>query len=307
MKCKKIIGALAFYLASSALANLALAGAADMESSDGNLMKFEYEGDKLRINTGQEGSYMILNNEGMYVINNTGGQLMVIDAGKMIGMFGDMASTAPSVASSEVVSLKATDQREVIAGIEGEIYNLEYVDKDSEEVHTTQLVLSDDPRAIRLTEAMNGFALAMVTAAGQSPEGANELQAHMAELDKGILRYGDDMWISALSDRTISKDRFVLPAAPQDLSSMSGIADMINAEMAKTTTTTSDTGTQAEEETQKKGLVSGFLSSFNKKADEQAERQQDKAEEKVDEAAEQATDEAIDNVLDKALGKLFGN
>jgi hypothetical protein len=40
MKCKKIVGSLVFCFASSTLANLAVAGAADMKNSDGNQMKF---------------------------------------------------------------------------------------------------------------------------------------------------------------------------------------------------------------------------------------------------------------------------
>ncbi len=305
MKCKQIIGSLVFCFASSTLANFAFSDAADMETADGNRMKFEYEDDKVRINTGQEGSYLIINNDGMYVVSSTDGQPMVFDAGKVMGMFGDMSSTTPSVASSAVVSLKETGRRETRAGIKGEIYNLEYVDKSSGETKTTELVLSDDPRAIRLSKAMNGMATAIVKAMGQSPEGVDELQTHMAKLDKGVLRYGDDMWVSAISDKKVASDRFVLPAAPTDLSSMSGLADMLKESSAKTTTT--DTDTQSEEKTEKKGLVSGFLSSFNKKADEQAERQQDRAEDKADDAVDEATDEAVDNVLDKALGKLFGN
>lgn len=302
MKCKTIVGSLIFCCACSSVANFAIAGAADMETPDGNHMKFEYEGDNLRINTGQEGSYMVINDAGMYLINNAGGQLMVIDAGKMMKMFAGMAPTAPSVASSEVVSLEETGRREAKAGIEGEIYNLEYIDKASGDVHTTELVLSDDPRAIAMTKAINGLAVAMVKATGQSPEGANELQAHMAKLDKGILRYGNDMWISAISDRTIASDRFTLPAAPTDLSAMSGLADAINAK-----STTSGTSGQSGETTEEKGLVSGFLSAFGKKADEQAERQQDRAEDKKDDAIDEATDDAVDSALDKAFGKLFGN
>lgn len=302
MNCKNIIGSLVFCFASWTLANLAVAGAADMKTSDGNQMKFEYEGDNLRINTGQEGSYMVVNNDGIYVVSNANGTPMVIDAGKMMGMFGDMAATAPSIASSKIVSLEATGKRENNAGIEGEIYKLEYIDNSSEDVQTAELVLSDDPRAIKMSKAMNGFAAAMVKALGQDPEGANDLEKQMAKLDKGVLRYGDDMRVTALSDRTIASDRFVLPAAPTDLSGLSGLADMINAESSKT----SSTPAQADEQTEKKGLVSGFLSKFNKEADEQAERQQDRAEGKADDAVDQATDEAVDSALDKALGKLFG-
>lgn len=304
MKCKKTIGSLLFCFACSITPNLAFAGAVDLETPGGNRMKFEYAGDNLRINTGQAGSYMIINTEGMYMVNNAGGQLMVIDAGKMIGMFGDMAPATPTVASSKVVSLVATGRREKLAGIDGEIYTLEYVDKASGDVQTTELVLSDDPRAIEMTRAMSGMAASMVKAMGQPLEGADDFQKHMATLDKGVLRYGKDMWVAAISNRTIARDRFVLPAAPTDLSVMSGIADALKSNSAQSATT--NASGQAGEETQKKGLVSGFLSVFGKKAGEQTERQQGRAETQTDDAVEKATDKAVDNVLDKAFGKLFG-
>ncbi|MEH6570169.1 MAG: hypothetical protein V7709_13905 [Halioglobus sp.] len=277
-----------------------------MKNSDGNQMKFEYEGDNLRINTGQQGSYMVINNSGMYVVSDAGGTPMVIDAGEMMGMFGDMAATAPSIASSEIVSLEATGKHENNAGIEGEIYKLEYIDNNSEDVQTAELVLSDDPRAIKMSRAISGFAAAMVKAMGQNPKGANDLEKEMAKLDKGVLRYGDDMWVTAISDRTIGSDRFVLPAPAQDLSAMSGIADAISNAQSSQTNASSTTG-QTGEATQKKGLVTGFLSAFGRKADDQATRQQDRAEDQADDAIDQASDEAVDSVLDKAMGKLFGN
>jgi len=306
MKHKVMYTALVFSFACAINANSAFAGAADMKTTDGSQMKFEYDGDNMRINTGQEGSYMIINGDGMYVINNSGGQLMVIDAGKMMGMFGDMASTSPSMASSKIISLEATGTREDLAGIKGEVYNLEYVDEESGDVHATTLVLSSDSRAIELTRAMTGMASAMVTAAGKSSEGANELQEYMASLDKGVLRYGQDMWVTAISDRAIASERFVLPAEPKDLSGMSGIADAIN-NASTTQASSSGSAGQSAEQPKKKGLVSGFLSAFSKKADDQAERQQDRVEDKANDAVDDAADEAVDNVFDKALGKLFGD
>jgi len=314
MKTRIIRELLVGVVVSATLPGMAFGGAADMKTTDGNSMKFEYEGSSLRINTGQEGSYMILNDKGMYVVNESGGRLTVIDAGQMLGMFGDMDATAPSVAGSEVVSLEATGQHEVYAGITGEIYNLEYFDEDAGQVQTTQLVLSTDPRAIQLTRAITGMASSMTKAAGKSGKGVNELQQHMSKLNKGVLRYGNDMWVTAISDRTIASERFVLPAKPKDLSGMAGMTEIFSQTgSSQASSSSSDSGLteQSAEQPKKKGLVSGFLSSFSKKADDQAERQQNRAEDKVDDAVDDvvddATDKAVDSVLDKALGKIFGN
>mgnify|MGYP000244671325 CR=1 FL=1 len=296
---------LAALLICSMLTNFAHAGAADMTSADGSRIKFEYQGDKLRINTAEKGSYMIINEDGMFVVANTEGQVMVIDAGKAMGMFAGMAPTAPAVASSEVVSLKATGKKEKKAGIVGEVYKLRYVDKDSSKVQSTELLLSDDPRAVEMTQAISMMAAAMVKATGQDQQGSNELQGYMNNLNKGVLRYGKDMWVTAISTRAIANDRFVLPAPPQDLSAMADFADALR--KSSTGNQASKAAPRSDTDTQNKGLVSGFLSVFGDKAGKQADRQQDRAEAKADEAMNEATDEAVDNALEKAFDKLFGN
>ncbi|MFT5711154.1 MAG: hypothetical protein ACI8QT_001857 [Halioglobus sp.] len=92
---------------------LAFSGAADLSTGDGTTMKFKYRGDKLRINMEEDQGYMIADETGLYVVRDADGQLMVIDAGKMMQMFGSMAGSAsPSVAANDVVSLKATGRME---------------------------------------------------------------------------------------------------------------------------------------------------------------------------------------------------
>ncbi len=283
-------------------AGYVFAGSADMETSDGNHMKVEYDGDNLRIDTGQAGSYMVVNADGMYVINTSGGKVTVLDIGKMMGMFGDMASTAPSVATSKIVSLKAKGQREDYAGMRGEVYTLEYIESGSDQVQTAELVLSDDPRAIKLTKAITGMASAMVTASGRSDQGANDLQERMASLDKGVLRYGNDMWVTTISSRAIAKERFVLPAKPADMSNLAGIVEAIN-QGGYDVSASTDRAEQPPEQPKQEGPASGYLSKAGKKAEEQADRQQSRVESK----AENAVDNAVDSALDKALDKLFGN
>lgn len=245
---------------------------------------------------------MILNDEGMYVVNEAGGQTMVVDAAKMMGMFGDMDAAAPSVAGSKVISLAATGQREVVAGISGEIYRLEYFDSKNNQAQTTDLVLSDDPRAIELSKAMSRMASSIQKAAGQNGEESKEFQQHMSRLNKGVLRYGNDMWVTRISDMSIDDERFVLPAAPQDISGMADIVGLGSASQVSG----SGSAESSAGEPQQQGMVSSILSALGKKGGDQAERQQDRVEDKSNQAVDEATDEAVDNVLDKALGKLFG-
>ena len=283
-------------------AGYTFAGSADMETSDGNHMKVEYEDDKLRIDMGQVGSYMLVNGDGMYVINTSGGEVTVFDIGKMMGMFGDLESVAPSVATSKIISLTAKGQREDYAGIPGEVYTLEYIESGSDQIQTAELVLSDDPRAIQLTKAITGMASAMVVASGQSNQGVNELQERMASLDKGVLRYGNDMWLTAISSRVISNERFVLPAKPADLSDLAGIVAAMNQGGYEVPVST-DRAEQPPEQPQQEGPASGYISKAGTKAEEQVDRQQSRVERK----AENTVDNTVDSAVDKALDKLFGN
>ena len=275
---------------------LAFPGAADLSTGDGSTMKFEYRGDKLRINMEDDQGYMIADETGLYVVRDADGQLMVIDAGKMMQMFGSMAGSAsPSVAANKVVSLKPTGRKEDHAGIRGEIYDLEYTEEGSTTVQRAELVLSSDERLLELSHAMSGMARTIAKSAGKSLEGANEFEQRLNKLNMGVLRYGDDMTVSAISDTKIDNKRFVLPAEPTDLSGLSGLADFVN---------NGEKAGQAEPAESKKssGMVSGFLSAFGKKTDRQEQRVEDKADQKADEA----TDDAVDGAIDSALDKLFG-
>jgi len=276
---------MAFLGASVLAGNLVYAGAADLKSSDGGVMKFEYRGDKLRINMDDDQGYMIVDDTGLYVVRDSDGQIMVVDAGKMMKMFGAMAgSAAPSVTSSEVVSLKATGRKEEHAGVRGEVYELQYKEEGSSKVQRTELVLSGDARVLELSHAMSGMARVIAKSAGKSLEGANEFERRLNKMDKGVLRYGDELYITAISDRKIDNARFVLPAEPQDLSSMSGLASFVNGGQSS----------ESSEAGEKKSgsLVSGFLSSFGKKSSSGEDKSEDAEEE--------------ENALSKSLGKLFG-
>jgi hypothetical protein len=285
------VGALALSSAHS------FAGAADVVSSDGNTMKFEYQGDQLRINPGQDqNSYMVLRDGHIYVVTDSNGQKMVIDANQAMGMFGSMAGAAtPSSVASEVVSLEATGRMEKHAGISGEVYNLEYISEDGK-TQRGELVLSDDKRAKEFSNAMSGMARSLSKSAGKNFEdAAQDMQKRLDAMDMGVLRYGEDMRISAISDRSIDKSRFVLPAEPTDLSSIGSLMNQSRQ--------TESSGQAGSSSGQKSGGVMGsFLEALGRNSSSS------KGASDSDEAADgdTATEEKSDNPLGKAFGKLFG-
>ena len=118
------------------------------------------------------------------------------------------------------MTLEATGRLEKQADITGEVYNLRYIAEDGKE-HRTELVLSGDARAKAFRDAMSGMAQSLSKSVGKNFESTtNNMQTKLNEMDMGVLRYGDDMYLSAISDRTIDESRFVLPAEPTDLSSI---------------------------------------------------------------------------------------
>ncbi|MEH6636844.1 MAG: hypothetical protein V7700_15070 [Halioglobus sp.] len=279
--------------ASLLLSNLTHAGVADVVNSDGSTMKFEYQDDKLRIDTGQgEASYMVLRDDHIYVVTNSDGNLMVIDANQAMGMFGSMAGAAtPSSVASEVVSLEATGRKESHAGITGEVYNMVFVTEDGKK-QQTDLVLAKDARARDFSKALSGMAMSLSKSAGKDfARAANDMESRLLAMDMGVLRYGKDMTISAISDEAVDQSRFELPAEPTDLSSIGSLMNQ-----------SSQSG--ASDQTQKSGgVVSSFLGALSKGS---SNKDNSNESDKEQEEGQESQEKSEDNPLGKAFGKLFG-
>jgi hypothetical protein len=261
-----------------------LAGAADVRSSDGGSMKFEYAGtDKLRINMADGANYMVVKENQIYVVADNEGQIMVFNMNQAMSMFGGMASSAtPQTVEGKLLSLKATGRSETVAGIKGEVYMARFIDHEGEE-RTTDMVLARDPRAVDLQRAMFGMVTSMAKSSGKETKGADEMQQKLMDMNMGVLRYGEDMWVTTISDRKIDDARFVLPAEPTDMSALGGIFGGGGG------------GNEG-------GFMSGIMGALGGKAERQEDRVGNKAEQEVD----KQTDNAVDNALNKAFGKLFG-
>ena len=260
------------------------AGAADLSTSEGTKMKFEYQGDDLlRINM-QEGNYMLVLEDQIYVVNRSDGETMVISLNQAMGMFGSMADAAtPSTVEGKLVSLKSLNRKETVAGIQGEVYEVRFIDHNGQE-QTSELVLSSDPRALELQRAMLNMAKNMAKAASKDVKGQEEFERKLGDMNMGILRYGEDMTVTAISDRKFDKAHFELPAQPTDLSALQGMFG--GAGQA------GGDGSQG----QSGGIMSGILGAFG----------QQEQQEGTEEAKEEDTESGAESVK-KAFGRLFGN
>ncbi|NND68523.1 MAG: hypothetical protein HKN19_13125 [Halioglobus sp.] len=223
MNTSKLIGgmALAVVLGSAP----AHAGTTEVRSQDGDISRFEYAGDKLRIGVGDQAQgYMVMRDDRVYVVNDSDGNLVVMDISQALGMFGAMASSAmPSMADDEVISLEPTGKKETHAGITGEVYLLRYRESGGE-VQESELVLTDDERALEFRDAMLEFAGAMArTMRSQQQVSGNDMQKELMAMNKGVLRYGTEMTVVTLDMSAVDPARFELPAPPTDLSALGAL------------------------------------------------------------------------------------
>lgn len=202
------------------LALPAAADIADVVDGEGNRMRFEYQDERLRINPeGQEG-YMIVREGRTYVVQDSDGEIMVLDLSQAMSMFGGMAKAAtPETIDVKVESLEATGRKETVAGIQGEVWRLRYIDENGQH-QETDMVLSGDDRALGFRDAVFLMAESMADSLGMDLEDTDKLQQQLASRDLGVLRYGQDMRITSLENTRVDDTRFVLPAEPTDLSGL---------------------------------------------------------------------------------------
>jgi len=281
------------------LAQQVQAGTAEVVNADGQRMSFEYAPDKMRVNVSEDDSiYMILRDEGLYSVNNSEGKIIVIDASKAFSMFSNMAqASAPDMVANEFISLKPTGKMEEHAGITGEVFELTYRNNDGKE-EQSEVVLTNDKRARNFLEAMHLFATTLARASGKDYEAStDDIQARLAGMDKGVLRYGDDMSVTALTDDSVASERFVLPAEPMDISSLGAILGGVQA-------TPGAGGAQGQAPGQAEGGLGGLLGAMGSALGGGSEETGEEAGSDEDAAAE---DTSATGEIGKALGRIFGN
>lgn len=292
------LAAVAGFSSCAALACLeALAGAADVAGPDGEMMKIEYRGtDRVRINHGGQAGYMLVRGNEVYTVSTQDGQTMVMNMRDMMKVLGQSSQLqVPEEAAGELLSMEATGQYEERAGIRGEIYKVRYLDAEGRE-QSSELVLSSDKRALEFRDAMLGMSVAMMNILGGDDSAGQELGDRLDGMDKGVLRWGDDMWVTAISDRTIDAARFELPAEPMDMSALGGMGGLFGGGSAGSPAGGGSQGAGEESQSGSGGILSGVMSALGKKPAEEPQPESDEAEEEPKE----------DNALGKALNSIFG-
>ena len=113
-----------------------------------------------------------------------------------------------------IQSIRKTGTTETIAGIRGEVYEVTIQDKNGN-IETEQLVLTDDPAVIELSEAFLGFTGSMIGADYMNP-----LKTALPKGKHGLLRIGDGMIVESLDRNTPAASIFELPSEPVNFGGM---------------------------------------------------------------------------------------
>lgn len=271
-------------LLAAVLAAPAFAGSATVETGSGSDRQqalFEYRGKQLRMQPqAQAEGTMILRDGKLYAIANG----MVFEFASMARMMGGMG--APMIQSgpddlTRYLGLDRTGRSETIAGASGTVHVLRYADAQGRE-HREEIVLSGDPRARELADAMQALSRTLMRDLGKS-EAPGEAQLQAQIKNQGVLRFGKDFRVVSFGGEPAAS-RFELPSAPQQMPSLGALGG----------------GTEAAA-----GSEAGGSGVLGKLFGDKAQRQQERIEQRSDAEVDQATDEAVDNVLDKAFDKLF--
>jgi hypothetical protein len=229
--------------------------------------------------------WQVMRDGKIYSVTVTDGQTMVIEMGGMMKMMGNAIGTQGLQGADtlgdvqEFHSLKPTGRRETVAGVNGEVFLLDYRPGNGQR-QQTEVVLSDQRTVREMTEAMLSYGKVLSTAMGNTePEGSSRVEAEFKLRQLGMLRFGDQLKAVRVSSQAPSAQRLELPAAPISFPQIPGLANM--------------GGT-------KPPTAAGGA------AQRQVDRQQGRVAERAQAEADAAVDKAVDNAVSKALGKLLG-
>jgi hypothetical protein len=179
------------------------AGTMTIQWRDAQHIRYDMQGKK----ADESGSLLLLG-EKFYVLTPQGEVMDMDMLGGLVGALG--AATKPKVAPS-MPDFKATGRSETVAGLNGEIYQW------NDGKHRGETVLSTDPRAQRLSMAMErmGDHMEKSFADTQASKSYRQMRNSPELRDKGILRaqeaQGGEMRLVRVDEKPIADAQFTLP------------------------------------------------------------------------------------------------
>ncbi|ART80381.1 hypothetical protein [Oceanisphaera avium] len=159
------------------------------------------------------GTYLIMRDGKTYSVSQNNGQPIVMDMSAMGGL---VKSMLPKGGDRDhpfgsIDSIKDTNTKETVAGIEGKVYQMQWTDPDGSK-QAGEAVLTDDPVVVEMTHAYLGAMSAMV-----GDEYTRVYQDAMPKDNKGLLKVGEQFYVESISSAEPPASSFELPAEPMDM------------------------------------------------------------------------------------------
>lgn len=167
-------------------------------------MIVHWSGDKMRMDfpSAQQG-YMLMRDGKSLMVTEQNGQTITMDMAFFKNMASEMGGTFNSKQAQTVDSLEATGDTETIAGIEGDIYHIQWTDRGGN-AHDNEIVLSDDPLAREMLQAFQTYSTSMT-------DEADPIGAALLDRGLGMLRFDGRFRIDEISDTAPADDTFAIP------------------------------------------------------------------------------------------------
>lgn len=175
---------------------------ATSESHDAMQMEIRWADDRMRMDfPSQQQGYMLMRDGKGYMVTEQNGQTVIIDMAMLKEM--SEADAANASQAQSVESLEATGETETVAGIEGEIYRIQWTDRGGN-AHDDDIVLSDDPLAHEMLQAFQSYIGAVM-------DESDPIGSALLDRELGMLRFGGKFKIVEITDTAPATDTFELP------------------------------------------------------------------------------------------------
>ncbi|MBY6029027.1 hypothetical protein KUV41_06615 [Halomonas sp. DP8Y7-1] len=175
-------------------------------------------GDQLRLDFPRHAAkgYLLLRDGKGYAVTNFGGQPVVLgirDLQSIAGQLGgqDMSQLG-SYQAQQVLALEPTGSTESVAGIEGDVYRLDWINRDGDR-RQDSLVLSQRGEVRELLQVVDRYQRIMT---GQP----DPVAAQLEQRGLGILRFGDKFQVSQLTSTPPDAAALTLPAQGGNVSDL---------------------------------------------------------------------------------------
>ncbi|MGM0517141.1 MAG: hypothetical protein ACQER6_06050 [Pseudomonadota bacterium] len=188
-------------------------GQATIRSGGSQDVTIAWDADRIRLDMPDQDAYMLVLDGKGYSVSRAQGRLIVMDLSSVPQMpqgSGGQNPTPETVA--HITRLENTGKEETIAGIEGEVYEMAWVDGQGN-AHEGDAVLTDDKLVREMQEAFWAFSRAI---SKQDEAIGTRLR------DEGLatLRVKQDFVVEEIRAETRPAEAFELPAEPMDMQQM---------------------------------------------------------------------------------------